>query len=160
MDLTAQLELLGEIVVAMILGGVLGIERQMAEKPAGVRTHMLVSGAAALLVGAAAPMVHSLGEDAGPSLVRADPLRTMSVIITGVSFLGGGTIIRSRTDHVGGLTTAATVLLASAIGMSTALHQWLLAAGTALPSFTVLRLKALELRLERGGASAPSKEPR
>lgn len=138
MDWVSQVEIIAEVALAMLLGGLIGIEREMADKPAGFRTHMLVAGAAALLVGLGDALVHRFNIGANEYL-RSDPIRIVEAIITGISFLGAGTIFRrERGEQVEGLTTAASILLCSAVGIAVALRQFLLAAGT-----TVLALLAL-----------------
>ena len=89
-----QLQILGEIVLAMVLGGIIGFEREAADKPAGLRTHMLVAGSAAMLTGLGGVMVTQLGID--QSVINADPIRIIEAVITGITFLGAGTIIRHR----------------------------------------------------------------
>ncbi len=117
-----------KIVLAIFLGGLIGLERELASKPAGLRTHMLVTGVAALLVILGDFMIQHYGESPHLQAVMADPIRIMEAIITGISFLGAGTIIfRNREQTVEGLTTAASILFASAIGMTVALEQYLLA---------------------------------
>lgn len=138
MDWVSQVEIIAEVALAMLLGGLIGIEREMADKPAGFRTHMLVAGAAALLVGLGDALLHRFNIGANEYL-RSDPIRIVEAIITGISFLGAGTIFRrERGEQVEGLTTAASILLCSAVGIAVALRQFLLAAGT-----TVLALLAL-----------------
>ena len=134
-----QLEVLGWMIVAMILGGLVGYEREAADKPAGLRTHMLVAGAAALLTGLAEVLVQNMSVD--DSLIRADPIRIIEAVITGVTFLGAGTIIRHRGENqVEGLTTAASLLLVGALGIGVALGQLVLAAGATLIVFIILRV--------------------
>jgi uncharacterized membrane protein YhiD involved in acid resistance len=172
-----QAELLGRLILAALLGSVLGWERQLARHPAGLRTHMLVSlGAAAYTVAGAFGGWALLG--AGVGTVE-DPGRVAAQIITGIGFLGAGTIWRSSGEEgvVRGLTTAASIWVAAAIGMLTGYGLYVLAAGTALLSFTVLRLiKGVELapraisgavasRMRRpavrtpGGAYQPARAP-
>jgi putative Mg2+ transporter-C (MgtC) family protein len=143
-----QLEIIGEVALAMLLGGIIGFEREMADKPAGFRTQMLVAGAAALLVGLADAMLRRF---AGDSSINAssDPIRIVEAIVTGISFLGAGTIFRrDRTEQVEGLTTAASILLCAAIGISVALRQFVLAVGVTLLALFVLRgLTTIEKRL-------------
>lgn len=92
----------------MILGGAVGFEREKADKPAGLRTHMLVAGSAALLTGMGRVVILNLGVD--ETFIRADPLRIIEAVITGITFLGAGTIIRHRgKDQIEGLTTAASL---------------------------------------------------
>jgi putative Mg2+ transporter-C (MgtC) family protein len=145
-------EVLAEVALAMLLGGVVGAERELAGKPAGFRTHMLVAGAAALLVGLAFSLVSTSMQSTWTGAVTADPIRILQAIIIGVGFLGGGTIVRDRSGrHVEGLTTAASLLMASGIGAAVALRQFVLAVGVAVLVAVVLRaLGILEARLRRG----------
>ncbi len=118
-----------KVVFAMFLGGLIGLDRELAEKPAGLRTHMLVAGASSLLVVLGDVMITSYGDSPFVEAIQADPIRIMEAIITGISFLGAGTIIfRSRDETVEGLTTAASILFSATIGIAVALQQFLLAA--------------------------------
>jgi len=139
MNWIMQLEIVGEVGLAMLLGGVIGFEREVADKPAGFRTQMLVAGSAALLVGLAdAMLLRFLVE--GKTSVTADPIRIVEAIVTGISFLGAGTIFRkSASEQVQGLTTAASILLCAAIGISVALRQFALAVGVTVLALIVLR---------------------
>jgi putative Mg2+ transporter-C (MgtC) family protein len=85
-------------------------------------------------------VVRHFNEALGAQLVRTDPTRIIEAVITGVSFLGAGTIIRHRsTEQVEGLTTAASLLFAVAIGVCTALGQVLLAVGLTILALVTLR---------------------
>lgn len=145
-----QFEILGEVAFAMLLGGIIGFERELADKPAGFRTQMLVAGAAALLVGLGDAMVVRFVSESKLQ-VTADPIRIVEAIITGISFLGAGTIFRrDQSEQVQGLTTAASILLCAAVGISVALRQFLLAVGVTLLALIVLRgLTGVEKRLTR-----------
>jgi putative Mg2+ transporter-C (MgtC) family protein len=147
----AQIQVLISVIVAMFLGGLIGIEREYAEKPAGFRTHMLVAGSAALLVGLADALMHRFTSEVYGEVLRTDPLRIVEAVITGVSFLGAGTIFRRGEDNlVKGLTTAASLLLVSGIGIAIALNQFILAVGVTLISFMVLRLlHFIEKKMEK-----------
>ena len=132
-----QLQILGEMVLAMILGGVIGFEREAADKPAGLRTHMLVAGSAALLTGLGRLLVSEMGID--ESAIQADPIRMIEAVVTGVTFLGAGTIIRHRgKNQVEGLTTAASLLLTSALGIGIALNQFVLTIGAVIIVLLIL----------------------
>lgn len=136
-DAIIQLQMLGYIVIAMILGGVIGFERENADKPAGLRTHMLVAGAAALLVSLGSALVEST--DITPSLIRTDPVRITEAIITGISFLGAGTIMRRKQEgDVEGLTTAASLLFVAGIGIAVGTEQLVLAVGMTILGLLVL----------------------
>lgn len=117
-----------KVIYAMFLGGLMGLERELAKKPAGLRTHMLVTGSATLMVVLGDIMINNYSGGAVVDAIQADPIRIMEAIITGISFLGAGTIIfRNKDETVEGLTTAASILYASAIGITVALEQFLLA---------------------------------
>jgi putative Mg2+ transporter-C (MgtC) family protein len=137
---SVQINNLLTIIVAMVLGALIGLDREAKDKPAGLRTHMLVAGAAALLVFLGDVVIQHYGGDLGNSLVRSDPIRIVEAVITGVTFLGAGTIIRSGADRrVEGLTTAASILLAAAVGIAVALSQFWLALGVTLIALLTLR---------------------
>lgn len=136
----AQFQILAYIAVAMLLGAIIGLEREFKDKPAGLRTHMLVAGAAALLVSLGDVVTGHFHVELGGQVVQADPIRIMEAVITGISFLGAGTIIRSRAgDQVEGLTTAASLLIAAAVGICVALSQIILALGVTVLVLITLR---------------------
>jgi putative Mg2+ transporter-C (MgtC) family protein len=144
-----QLEALRDLILALLAGALLGAEREAAEKPAGLRTHMLVAAGAALFVAIGDALAR--GIDPGSSTLRSDPIRILEALVTGVSFLGAGTILRrERRGAVEGLTTAASLLVTAAIGAAIALDQFLLAAGATATTFVVLRLLP-RLELPRAG---------
>ena len=148
-DRSGELQILREVAVALLLGGIIGLEREAANKPAGFRTHMLVAGSAALLAGIGFTLVERSVHQQWNDAVTADPIRILQAIIIGVSFLGTGTIFRGkRSEDVQGLTTAASLLMSSGIGIAVALHQFALAVGVSLLVSIVLRvLGKLEMRM-------------
>ena len=109
-------ELALRVVVAAVLGGAVGFERELRDREAGVRTHLLVSVGAALftLVSAYAFTDFRYGLESGITL---DPTRIAAQIVTGIGFLGAGAIIRQGLS-IRGLTTAAGVWVVAAIGMA------------------------------------------
>jgi len=137
-NVLVQLQIVGHIAIAMVLSAMIGIEREIADKPAGFRTHMLVGGAATLLVSLSHIIVNTF--DIDNTLLRTDPIRVLEAIIAGISFLGAGTIFR-RTDKEAteGLTTAASLLFVAGIGISVAIGQLILAACVTLLALLVLR---------------------
>ncbi len=142
LQLISELQIVGYVVLAMILSALIGIDREMADKPAGFRTHMLVGGASALLVSLSSVIVNSLNIE--ESFIQVDPIRVLEAIIAGVSFLGAGTIFRrsssdSENGATQGLTTAASLLFVAGIGVSVATHQFVLAVGVTLMALVVLR---------------------
>ena len=125
------------LVVAVLIGGLVGLERELKGKPAGMRTNILICLGACLL------MILSVetAKVAGPP---ADPGRIAAQVVTGVGFLGAGTIIRMRVS-VAGLTTAATIWFVAALGMVIGAGEFLLA--TVAAAFMVITLTSLA-RLE------------
>jgi putative Mg2+ transporter-C (MgtC) family protein len=126
----------------MFLGALIGLEREVKNKPAGLRTHMLVAGATTLFVALGDAMVRHYDNFLSDNLLSADPMRLVEAIATGVSFLGAGTIIHRETG-VEGLTTAASLLFTAAVGVAAALTQGVLAVGATLMVLGVLRGLAL-----------------
>jgi putative Mg2+ transporter-C (MgtC) family protein len=147
----AQLFIVAQVAAAMVLGGLIGIDRELQDKPAGLRTHMLMAGTAALLVVLGRLTVVELSSSLGVVLVESDPVRIIGAVVTGVSFLGAGTILRrDRQRQVEGLTTAASLLATAAVGMCVALSQWLLALGvTVLVLITLAGISRVERMMDR-----------
>lgn len=104
-----QLMIIGQLILAAILGGMIGYEREKKQKAAGIRTHALVAFGATLFT--------VISAYAFVGVPDADPTRIMSQILPGVGFLGAGLII-FRDKHVQGLTTAAGLWACAAIGMA------------------------------------------
>ncbi len=131
MDLTTEIATLGKLLLAVVLGGLIGFEREIAARPAGLRTHMLVAATATLLVIMAESLVLTFTPR---EIVTHDPVRVIEAIIVGISFLGAGTIFRSKAggEPVQGLTTAASVLFTAVLGIGVALETYVLAIGAAL----------------------------
>jgi putative Mg2+ transporter-C (MgtC) family protein len=132
MDISTELQILGKVALAALLGGLVGLEREFAERPAGLRTHMLVGATAALFVMLASQMISSFEPQ---DIVTVDPVRVIEAIVVGVSFLGAGTIFKYTRQGEGvveGLTTSASILSVAAIGIAVALDAFVLAVGVAL----------------------------
>lgn len=124
----------------MLLGAVIGLERESRDKPAGLRTHMLVAGAATLFVALGDTVVEHFHRDLGSTVIQSDPVRIIEAVITGVSFLAAGTILRHRAEaQVEGLTTAASLVFVAALGIAIALSQTVLAIGIAVLVLITLR---------------------
>lgn len=107
-------EIAARLGAAVLAGGILGWEREVQDKPAGLRTHMMVSLGSALPIVAALQFLALLSADS--SLLQSDPFRIVQGIMGGIGFLGAGAIIQSS-RWVRGLTTAATIWVSAAIGV-------------------------------------------
>lgn len=129
----SELIILLHVIIASVLSGLIGLEREKEHKPAGVRTNMLVGGAVALLVALGEIIVihfHSLGLS---EFISTDPTRVIQAIIVGISFIGAGMVLQiAQEQKIKYLTTAATILFSSGIGISVALRQYILAVGITL----------------------------
>lgn len=125
------------LLIAALLGGLIGMEREAEQRPAGLRTYMLVCVGSALFT--------ILSIHAFPGDPPRDTARVAAQIVTGIGFLGAGTVWRSR-DHVSGLTTAAGLWVAAAIGMAVGAGLGLLSLAATI---LVLIVLAVMLRFER-----------
>ncbi|MCA3628642.1 MAG: MgtC/SapB family protein [Methylobacterium sp.] len=122
--------------MAGLLGAVIGIDREWNRRSAGLRTHMLVGMAAAFFAILATEIVGRLSEG---SAAQGDPLRIIEAVTAGVAFLAAGAIIRSG-GEVEGVTTAAGLWLAGAVGLACGLGLWTLGAVAAGLGFVVITL--------------------
>jgi putative Mg2+ transporter-C (MgtC) family protein len=139
-------ELLLRIGLAAVLGGVIGVERELREREAGLRTHMLVSIGSALFTIVSAYAFREVLNGSNALLVRTDPTRIAAQIVTGIGFLGAGAIIRQGFS-VRGLTTAATLWLTAAIGMAVGAGSYAAAvATTAIALFSLWPLRIIAYR--------------
>ena len=136
LGLTTQLDLVLRLVVALLLGAGIGLERELQRMPAGFRTHALVS------LGSAIFTVVSAYAFTGPG---ADPTRIAAQIVSGIGFLGGGAILHYG-GTVRGLTTAASLWAVAGVGMAAGAGLYVVAVLS-----SILVVVALELfqRLER-----------
>lgn len=143
-------EVAAKIALAAILGGLVGAEREWSGKWAGLRTHMLIAVGAALVTHLS---VH-MGAIYADQYARWDPGRIAAQVVSGVGFLGAGTIIQAR-GGVRGLTTAAGLWVAAAVGMAVGGRFYAEAGVTAVVLLLVLAaLRPLERRLFRRNRQA------
>lgn len=135
---TMRLGLLGRLALAAVLGGIVGLERELSGKPAGLRTNMLICVGATLLMDISQAVANSA--TVGP----ADPGRIAAQVVSGIGFIGAGTILVERGSVVG-LTTAATLWVVAAIGLAVGAHAYVEALGTtALVALTLIFLGRIE----------------
>jgi putative Mg2+ transporter-C (MgtC) family protein len=104
------LDIMLKLLLAIALGGIIGLEREASQKPAGLRTHILISVSAAMMM--ILPQLVAAGKEAA----GAETLRVAAAVITGMGFIGAGTIIQSQ-GTVHGLTTASTLWTVAGLGL-------------------------------------------
>ena len=129
--MTAYADVFFRLFIASVAGGLVGLEREVVHKPAGVRTHMLVSLGSALFVLIAIESIPS-GID-----------KIIAGIATGIGFLGAGTIFKAKTE-VHGLTTAASVWAVAAVGLAAGLGYYFITIISVVLVLVVLHLNKLE----------------
>ena len=110
-------EMVGRLLLASLLGGIIGLEREVHGRPAGFRTHLLVSLGSSLFVITSIQFYKIYGNFGGVIPVGVDPGRVAAQVVTGIGFLGAGAIIREKAS-IRGLTTAACLWMAAAIGVA------------------------------------------
>lgn len=135
-----EIDIVLRLAIACILGGLIGMERESLERPAGLRTHILVC------VGSTLMMIVSIYGFSGYEGVTKDPARIAAQVVSGIGFLGAGTILREGVT-VTGLTTAASLWVVAGIGLAIGCGQFFAAvAGTALVFLTLVLFGQLERR--------------
>jgi len=138
-----ELELLGsfdgdvlfKLLLAVALGALIGFERELKHRPAGLRTHMLVS------LGSAIFAIISLTFDIEPARIAAG-------IVAGIGFIGAGNIIAQR-GHIRGITSAATLWVVAGIGLSVGVGEYIIGIVSAVFVFGILQLGKLEKKYQK-----------
>jgi putative Mg2+ transporter-C (MgtC) family protein len=151
-SLVAALKLatLGRLVLAGFLGGLIGLERELKAKPAGLRTTMLICIGAAIFTQLSVQM--ALLATGGGDALRADPARLAAQIIPGIGFIGAGAILHGK-GRVTGLTTAATLWVVTAIGIGVGAGAYVQAIGTTVMVLGTLYLLGRWERIIRNRVS-------
>lgn len=114
---THQLTILGKMFLALLLGSVIGLERELKHKPVGIKTCAIIAITTCVLTIVsiqAAEHYAQVSEN-----IRTDPMRLAAQVISGIGFLGAGVILHKKNDAISGLTTAAIIWAAAAIGIAT-----------------------------------------
>jgi len=138
-----DLELLARLLLAAVLGGAIGAERELNDQPAGLRTHMLLTIGACLFT-----LISAYGFGGG-----TDPSRIAAQIVTGIGFLGGGAIVRHGLT-VKGVTTAASIWATASVGVAIGAGSYVLGTGGAvLVVGTLFGLRRADVVLQRWGVS-------
>lgn len=138
-EFTANFDLLilTKLVLAVGLGGLIGFERELKKRPAGLRTHMLVC------LGATIFTIISISFDIEPARIAAG-------IVAGIGFLGAGTIIAQR-GHVRGITSAAILWVVAGIGLAVGVGEYLIAIVSSFIIFGILQLRRFEKKSQDRG---------
>lgn len=126
------LSIIVRVLASILLGGILGIERGLKNRPAGLRTYMLVCMGSCIIMLTNQYVVQALGS--------GDPVRMGAQVVSGIGFLGAGTIIVTRRNQIKGLTTAAGLWAAAAVGLAIGIGFYEAAVIGGLMIFTVLTL--------------------
>ena len=139
MGLEQDLSILLRIATAMVFGGLIGIEREMGKHAAGLRTHMLIAGAAALIVGLGDSIAEHFQQERYRDLLQVDPVRLIEAVVACVGFVAAGTILRgTRDDQVSGLTTASSLIMSASIGIAVGIGEYVIAIGVSILCLIVL----------------------
>ncbi len=142
-------EILFRLVLAAILGAIVGFEREVHGRPAGIRTYLILCLGSALIMVLSEYLSYGLVIKISPDILRVDPGRIAAQALTGIGFLGAGVILRYR-DTIRGLTTAACVWVVCAIGLAIGAGFYLY--GSVVAGVTVVSLvgiKFFERRLKK-----------
>src|SRR5512135_158092 len=142
-------EILFRLVLAAVLGAAVGFEREVHGRPAGIRTYLLLCMGSALIMVVSELLFFKYESKGLGDILRADPGRIAAQAITGIGFLGAGVILRYK-DSIRGLTTAACVWVACAVGLAIGAGFYLFgAAVTGLTLVSLVGLKIFENNLKK-----------
>lgn len=154
-----ELELTFRLLMAATLGGLIGLDREIRDHDAGLRTHMLTALAAALFTIVAIEFLTEIESRAGNT--RADPIRAIEAIAGSAAFLAAGTIIQSR-NRVRGLTTGVAMWLAAAVGLACGAGYFIFAAAAVVLALLILtavkRVEQRALRRKRAETAQDKQE--
>ena len=140
---------LGKLFVSAILGGIIGWERHRRGRPAGLRTHLLVCIGVTLMMLVSEHIFVQYQSHGHNSILRVDPARIAAQVVTGIGFLGAGTIMRSKAS-IRGLTTAASLWVVAGIGLAVGSGFILPAIFTTVIAIAILTLNSLvEKKMKR-----------
>jgi putative Mg2+ transporter-C (MgtC) family protein len=135
-----DIEMIMRLLVAAILAGILGWERESERKSAGLRTHILVGVGSALFMCIVAMEIEAFPHE--PNVVQFDPIRVIQGVAAGIAFLGGGIIFVDKSkNRVRGLTTAASVWATTGIGLTVGIGRYVVATLATLLIWIVLRVE-------------------
>lgn len=118
-SLDGWMEVLLRLLAATAVGAIVGLNRELRDKPAGLRTHTLVAVGSALLTVTAIQLASAEGRVDGNTVARV-----IQGVVAGIGFIGGGVILQTGSNNVRGLTTASTIWVAAALGVACGTGQW------------------------------------
>jgi len=133
-DAGMEFEIMLRVFVAAVLGGGIGLQRGLARKSAGIRTHALICLGAALFTSVA---------EGFETVQGFDPSRIAAGVVTGIGFVGAGVILRSETGRVEGVTTAASIWATAAVGVAIGTGLYIVGTFTAILAGTVMAVRLL-----------------
>lgn len=131
-DAGMEAELILRVFVAAVLGGGIGLQRGLARKPAGIRTHALICLGAALFTALA---------EGFETVQGFDPSRIAAGVVTGIGFIGAGVIIRSEKGRIEGVTTAASIWATASVGVAIGTGLYIIGTFTAILAGTILAIR-------------------
>ncbi|UVC07755.1 MgtC/SapB family protein [Rhizobium sp. TH2] len=135
---------------AILLGGIIGFEREAKNRPAGLKTHIMVALAAAVFSIISIEAIHTAA--LASDNFKPDPLRVIEAVTAGVAFLAAGTIVLSR-GEIHGITTGASLWLAGAIGLCLGFGHWVIGFAAVVAGISILFLVGkMEDRLDMTGS--------
>lgn len=157
-EVASAIDVVGRLTLAIMAAAAVGMEREFRRKPAGLRTHMLVSLGAAMIMISAIDLCRDVPSSA--TALRLDPIGAISGIVGGIGFLGAGSILKDH-DNIHGITTAASIWVAAAIGICCGIGEYFtVIAGVILALIILVVLAILEDRvLDTKNETPPSAEP-
>ncbi|HEY8362852.1 MAG TPA: MgtC/SapB family protein [Tissierellaceae bacterium] len=136
----SNVEIVARLILSAIIGGLIGIEREFRNRPAGLRTHVLVTTGSALIMLVSIDGFFILGK----GTLTGDPARLAAQVVSGIGFIGAGTILRTG-NNITGLTTAASLWVSAGIGLAIGAGYYLGAiVTTAIVMITLMGLRALD----------------
>ncbi|GAB1453159.1 MgtC/SapB family protein [Draconibacterium sp.] len=143
-SILSQLWILLDVIIAAVLCGFIGGEREKLDKPAGLRTNMIMGSISCFFVAVSPTLNNYMVANVTLDQMSMDAVRILQAIVVGVSFIGAGAILKSEsTENVKNLTTASTLLYSAGIGMAVALHVYVLAIGLTILILTINALNTI-----------------
>lgn len=142
-----QLAMLGKMCLALLLGGIIGLERELKRKPVGIKTCIIIATTTCALTMVSIQSAEYYAEISDN--IRTDPMRLAAQVVSGIGFLGAGVILRKNNDAISGLTTAAIIWAAAGVGIATGAGFFFEAIAAAITVLIAIRISPLFHRVMR-----------